>query len=156
MLMPIDNRFREKGNQHVKAEWGGPLIVTKGILHNTESAEGFVDVDHEELRGYVLYSIENSQCEILVLQSLKENCGVGRALVNAVGHAAKENSCDRVWLITTNDNIHAIRYYQKIGFELVAVHINAIAESRNLKPSIPLLGNEDIPIKHEFEFECII
>lgn len=30
---------------------------------------------------------------------------------------------------------------------------NALNVSRELKPSIPLLGDFDIPIKHEIEFE---
>jgi len=28
----------------------------------------------------------------------------------------------RVFLITTNDNLHALDFYQRRGFELVAVH----------------------------------
>ena len=94
-----------------------------------------------------------NQCEILVLQSILENQGIGSALIKAVLNKAKQAYCETVWLITTNDNIHAIRYYQKFGFELAAVHINAIEESRKLKPTIPFFGNEKIPLKHEFEFQ---
>ena len=65
---------------------------------------------------------------------------------------ARKNRCMRIWLITTNDNIHAIRFYQRFGFELKGVYINALEESRKLKSSIPLTGNEGIPLKHEFEF----
>lgn len=152
MILPINDEYRPKVNQHIADEWAGPIVITKGVAYNTSDADGFVSVTDGELTGYVLYCIRDDQCEILVLQSILENRGIGSALIKAVIDVAKSNNCVCVWLITTNDNIHAIRYYQKFGFELKAVHINALAKSRKLKPSIPLFGNEGIPLKHEFEF----
>ncbi len=70
--------------------------------------------------------------------------------------AAQKNCCKRIWLITTNDDINAIRFYQKKGFDLKAAHINAIEHSRKLKPTIPLIGMHNIPIKHELEFEILL
>lgn len=156
MIIPINSEFRPKVNQYVADEWAGPMIVTKGISHNTSDTDGFISVIDGELTGYILYEIDNGQCEILVLQSICENRGIGSALIRAVIDVAKSNHCTRVWLITTNDNIHAIRYYQKFGFELKAVHINALDESRRQKPSIPLFGSEGIPLKHEFEFDYML
>ncbi len=123
-----------------------------GAAHDTSNANGFMAMDGDTLVGYALYEIAQVQCELLVLQSIVENTGVGTALINAVIDVARAAGCVRVWLITTNDNLHAIRFYQRFGFELDAVRIGAIAESRKLKPSIPLTGCDDIPIKHEFEF----
>lgn len=156
MIIPINSEFRPKVNQYVADEWAGPMIVTKGISHNTSDTDGFISVIDGELTGYILYEIDNCECEILVLQSICENRGIGSALIRAVIDVAKSNHCTRVWLITTNDNIHAIRYYQKFGFELKAVYINALDESRRQKPSIPLFGNEGIPLKHEFEFDYML
>ena len=104
----------------------------------------------------VTYRIEGDECEIVTLNSLQERRGIGTALINAVIDVAKANSCRRLWLITTNDNTRAIRFYQRFGFSLRAVHINAMDEARKLKPSIPLVGNDDIPIQHEFEFEIML
>jgi ribosomal protein S18 acetylase RimI-like enzyme len=36
----------------------------------------------------------------------------------------------RLWLITTNDNMQALHLYRKRGFQLVAVHVNALEESK--------------------------
>ena len=69
---------------------------------------------------------------------------------------AKKNGCRRVWLITTNDNTYAIRFYQKRGFDMAAIHRNAINESRKIKPQIPLTGFDKIPILHEIEFEMML
>jgi hypothetical protein len=66
---------------------------------------------------------------------------------------AKSSDCKRLWLVTTNDITHAIRFYQRRGFDWIATHINSAESMRKLKPTIPLIGEEGIPIKHEIEFE---
>lgn len=155
-LINLDNTFRSKVNQYIKDEWGGPNMVTKGHLFNTNNLPGFVVLDGNTLFGAVLYQIENNECEIVVLFSLVESNGSGTALINAVIEKARKENCRRVWLITTNDNTHAIRFYQKKGFDLAGIHLNAIQESRKLKPQIPLYGVDNIPILHEVEFEKIL
>jgi hypothetical protein len=59
-------------------------------------------------------------------------------------------------LITTNDNTKALRFWQKRGFRLAAVHRNAVEKSRKIKPEIPLTGNDGIPIKDEIELEMAL
>lgn len=152
MIISINDEYRIKVNKIVKEEWAGPIVITKGISHDTSNYNGFVSIENDELLGYILYDIREDKCEIIVLQSLLENHGIGTELINTVINVAKENNCKCVWLITTNDNMHAIRYYQKFGFELNSVYINALDISRKMKPSIPLIGNDEIPLKHEFEF----
>ena len=73
--------------------------------------------------------------------------------IDKVIKIANENKCKRIWLITTNDNTKAIRYYQKKGFSIKDIYINSIQESRKIKPEIPLYGFDNIPILHEIEFE---
>lgn len=134
--------------------WGGHLVVSRGILHDTRTMPGFAATDNGIVAGYVLYNTEGSDCEITVLESLREKQGIGAALINAVIGTAKGAGCRRVWLTTTNSNINAIKFYQKFGFALKAVHINAMEEARKLKPQIPLEW-DGIPIAHEFEFEIV-
>ncbi|MGD8245715.1 MAG: hypothetical protein PVG25_02965 [Anaerolineae bacterium] len=59
----------------------------------------------------------------------------------------------RIWLITTNDNLAALRFYQRRGFSLVAVHPGAVDQARTLKPEIPAIGHSGIPIRDEIELE---
>ena len=148
--------YRRFIDAQIAASWAGPYIVSKGILHDTRLQDGFAALDNGAVVGYILYNMEDGDCEITVLESLHQGQGIGRALINTVIALAKEAKCRRVWLITTNDNTSAIRFYQKIGFDLCAVHINALEESRKLKPQIPLLGEDGIPIKHEFEFHVTL
>lgn len=146
--------YREFVNEQIIGSWSGPFVASKGILHDTRTHKGFTAVNEEgEVVGYILYTIVDSDCEITVLESLCKSQGIGSALINAVKKVAKEAGCTRIWLITTNDNTNAIRFYQRFGFLLCAVHIDAMDEARTLKPQIPLLGDDDIPIAHEFEFE---
>lgn len=82
-----------------------------------------------------------------------ENRGIGSALVEVVKRAAVSSGCRRLWLITTNDNMKALKYYQKRGFLLVAVHRNALEQARKLKPQIAVIGIDGIPLRDEIELE---
>lgn len=136
--------------------WGGHTIVSRGRIHKTDALFGFAAMQGEDLLGLVTYDIRDGACEIVTLDSVAENRGVGTALLSAVADHAKSRGCSRLWLITTNDNTRAIRFYQKRGFTMAALHVNAIAESRRLKPQIPLVGFDNIPILHEIEFEKML
>ena len=152
----ISERTRPLVDRQVAESWGGPYIVSKGILHDTRSHAGFAALEDGEVIGYILYNIASGDCEITVLECMRPGRGIGSALINEVLRIAREARCRRVWLITTNDNTRAIRFYQRVGFALGAVHINAMDAARRLKPQIPLTGDDGIPIQHEFEFEITL
>ena len=67
--------------------------------------------------------------------------------------ASPKREDKRLVVITTNDNIGAIRFYQKRGFDMVKLYRGALERSRKLKPQIPLIGENEIPLRHEIEFE---
>ena len=90
------------------------------------------------------------------LASFVEKIGIGSALIDSVKRVAWLQGCRRIWLITTNDNTPALRFYQRRGFSLVAVYRNAIAGSRKLKPEIPLAGVDGIPIRDEIGTGIVI
>jgi len=94
------------------------------------------------------------QCEVLTLHVTGQWHGVGTALIEAVEQLAAGHGCTRLWLITTNDNVDALRFYQRRGYELAAVHRRAVDDSRSrLKPEIPVAGAYGIPIRDEIELE---
>jgi GNAT superfamily N-acetyltransferase len=75
------------------------------------------------------------QCEILTLHADQQWHGAGTALTAAVGQLARQQGCTRLWVITTNENVDALRFYQRRGFCLVTVHRGAVDRSRaTLKP----------------------
>jgi GNAT superfamily N-acetyltransferase len=94
------------------------------------------------------------QCGILTLHAGEQWHGAGTALIEAVGQLARRHGCARMWVITTNDNVDALRFYQRRGFCLVRVHRGAVDRSRAiLKPEIPLMGAYEIPLRDEIELE---
>jgi GNAT superfamily N-acetyltransferase len=143
-------------NEILRKYWGSSRIVSRGRLYYADRLPGFIAADGNEKLGLLTYSVDGNECEITTLNSLAENQGIGTALLEAVISKARHTGCKRIHLITTNDNLNALRFYQKRGFVLVAVHRNAMQVSRGLKPEIPLTGNHSIPIRDEIELEMII
>ena len=94
--------------------------------------------------------------EILSLDSLSENRGTGTALLHQALSDARNSGLVRVSLITTNDNLHALKYYQKRGFDMVRFYHNAVEEARKIKSEIPQIGMDGIPLKHEIELEFLL
>jgi GNAT superfamily N-acetyltransferase len=159
--MPCQVRERTKEDTrwlipYMKENWGSEKIVTRNIIHNACEALGLIAVSDDKPAGIILYEIKNRECEIILLESFIEKIGIGTTLLKCVEEKAIANGCKRIWLITTNDNMKSIRFYQLRGFSLVAIHQNAIEESRKLKPEIPLIGIDGIAIKDEIELEFII
>ena len=136
-------------------QWGAEVVVAHGTIYEPHKLPGFV-VTHaaqEQPIGLITYQLQGHQCEIVTLDSLQERQGIGSALIEAVKDAARQSACERTWLITTNDNLKALRFYQKRGFTLAALHRNAIEQARQLKPQIPVIGEDGIPIRDEIELE---
>ena len=152
----ISPQTRPFVDQQIAESWAGPFVVSRETLHDTRIQPGFAAIADGEVIGYAQYNIASDNCEIIVLESMRQNQGVGSALINEVIRTAREASCRRVWLVTTNDNTHAIRFYQRFGFALGAVRLNAMDAARRLKPQIPMTGDDGIPMQHEFEFEITL
>ena len=135
-------------------EWGADFIVSRGRKIFPTRLPGFCAIGADEERiGLATYEIVAGECQMVTLHALRPYEGVGTALTEAVRFAAVSAGCQRLWLITTNDNLDALRFYQRRGFELVAVHRELRDVARRLKPSIPMLGNYGIPIRDEIELE---
>ncbi len=104
--------------------------------------------------GVVLWRIEDDELEVVAIWSLERRQGVGTKLLRAAEDEARRAGCRRAWLVSTNDNLDAIGFYQRQGWELVRLHRDAVTEGRKLKPEIAELGAYGIPIRHELEFEA--
>lgn len=139
----------------ISNHWGSNIVVVHNESFIPSNLNGYLAFEGEEIIGLITYIIQNAECEIVTLNSLVENQGIGKSLVSLVEKEAKENNCKRIWLITTNDNMRAIGFYQKIGYQLINVFPNAVERSRILKPEIPLIADNGIPIRDELEF-CLM
>ncbi len=134
--------------------WAGETVVAHGVIHRPDRLPAIVAEDERGGRvGLATYTIDSGACEIVTIDALVPGTGYGRAMVDAVTTIAREAGCSRLRLITTNDNVGALAFYRTLGFEVVAVREGAIDEARKLKPSIPWVSEDGVPITDEIELE---
>ena len=127
--------------------------MVHGEIFQADLLPGFIAKLGDDIIGLLTYNIRDNQCEVISLESLIERRGVGSTLLRAVSQVAIKNGCERLWLVTTNDNLHALGFYQRRGFILCGLRLGAVDESRMIKPSIPLVSQNGIPIRDEIELE---
>ncbi len=133
-------------------EFGGALQARRGELIDVLALPGFVAERNGRPVGVVTYRRENNDCELAFIAALDRHEGIGTALLHALLEAVA--GCDRIWLVTTNDNLEALRFYQRRGFVLSALRPGAVADSRQrLKPQISDVGDFGIPLRDELELE---
>ena len=108
--------------------------------------------DNGRVAGLLTYIIDSDRCEILTLHVDSKLLGTGSRLLAALEEIARSKGCGHLMVVTTNDNLEALRFYQRRGFFLVALHEGAVDKSRTrLKPEIPKLGDHGIPLRDELE-----
>ena len=137
----------ERINRFIEEHWFTTTMVVRGREID------MTRVDGGEIVGLATFLFYDGLCEIVSLDSLRENQGIGTALLTRVLAQARQRGCAKAVLITTNDNLRAMGFYQKRGFDMVALYRNALDVSRRLKPEIPAIGENGIPLRHEIEFE---
>ena len=153
-MRPIEPSDRLRLAGLLRAAWGSTRVATRGRLVDAATLPGFVAEDAGEWLGYTAYEIRDGELEVTAIESLTPGRGVGGALLAACVGAASAGGASRVWLITTNDNTKALRFYQRRGFVLVALRAGAVDDARRtLKPEIPELGDDQIPVRDEIELE---
>jgi len=130
-------------------------MAANGELFYPAEHDGFIAGDWD---GLITYRIDGGRCEVTLVQSLREGAGIGSALLDATVAAARETDCADVWLISTNDNLHALAWYERKGFVVADVRPGAVDRSREtLKPSIPTHNPDNgLPISDEIELSLAL
>ena len=136
--------------------WGSDVLISRGKPYKAQDLDGVLAHENGKIIGLGLYYIKNNECEIVLLETFDKNKGIGTKIIEKLTGIAKENKCNRIWLVTTNSNIDAIKFYQKRGFDISNIYINAMEEARKIKPEIPEMADNGIKIKDEIEFEIKI
>jgi GNAT superfamily N-acetyltransferase len=138
----------------VRELWGGDVVVYgDGREHRPAELPALVAETGDERAGLATYALSDEACELVTVDAFAVGAGVGGALVDAVVEAARAAGCARVRVTTTNDNLAALRLYQRHGFVLRALHPGAVDVARRRKPQISATGHDGIPIRDELELE---
>jgi GNAT superfamily N-acetyltransferase len=133
-------------------ERNSAIVARCGELVDALTRPAMVAMDDDRLVGALTYDVVDISCEILTLHTARQWAGVGTSLVVEVARLAVGFGCARYWVVTTNDNVDALRFYQRRGFRLAAVRCGAVDDTRRrLKPGIPLTGDYGIPLRDEIE-----
>ncbi len=156
IIKSIKNEDKEKIKLFIKERWNDERIVYNGKVFYPHKLKGFIALKDEEIIGLITYKEFRDLYWIISIDSLIEGKGVGTVLIEAVKNEAKNKGVRKIKIITTNDNLTALRFYQKRGFRLKKIYSNAVEKSRKIKPAIPKIGEEGIPILDEVEVEMVV
>ena len=139
--------------EHLRLAWGSTAIVSRGRVHDAARLPALVAVRGEELVGLATFYLARGSCELVTLEAFARREGIGSALLATIVRYARRRGAARLWLVTSNDNLDALRFYQRRGLRIVAVHRGAIDEARQVKPVIARVGEHGIERHDELELE---
>jgi GNAT superfamily N-acetyltransferase len=130
--------------------WGSRQIVVHDRVFDAGALPALIAGEAE---GLAIYALDENgiQAELVTLDALTPQKGIGTALIEALVQLLQERDFKALRVTTTNDNLTALRFYQRRGFRLVLVRAGAVNEARKIKPSIPLIGLDGIPLRDEIE-----
>ena len=151
LVRPLISGDRGWVRETMVRNWSSTTVARRGELIQTTDLPGYVALLGGRRTGVVLVDVRGNEFEIVAVTTSRRRKGVGRALVEQCVLEARRRECRRVWLVTTNNNIAAIAFYQRLGMDLCAFRRYAVRAARLLKPSIPLRDGAGVPIDHELE-----
>lgn len=134
--------------------WGAPEVVVHDSAFYPAALPGFIAERAGRIAGLVTFDLRPGVLEIVTINALDQFTGIGTMLIEAVRAEAKGRGCHEITLTTTNDNIAALRFYQRRGFRLTALRPGAVDRSRLRKPEIPRTGDFGIPLRDEIDLTC--
>lgn len=152
-IVAIADEHRPWLRSKVQEIWQGRYVYTRGIAHEPADLPGFLAIKDDETVGVATFHIKDAECELVTIDAFEQWAGVGSLLIEAVEEEARKRQCGRMWMVTTNDNVDGLRFYQRRGYFICDVHPGAVEENRKQDPSIPLTGNHGIDIRDEIEME---
>lgn len=135
--------------------WGGLPLVVRSKKYYPSQLDGIIAENENGIAGFLFYEICEKDCEIIVFEVFDKFKGTGTVLLDKLKDIAKYQKCFRIYLMTTNDNLDALRFYQKRGFHICGVHVDSVKISRKIKPTIGMIGDYDIPVRDEIDLEFI-
>jgi ribosomal protein S18 acetylase RimI-like enzyme len=156
-------KIREKNDKDIKIvterlieEYGFKTMITPAKEYQDLSIlDGFLAFEENKLIGQILLNYDNNDCEIVELHTKKQGVGIGTELIKKSVEKAKNKGCRRIWVSTSNDNIDALKFYQKRMFFMCKIHKNHLDKVRAKHPHIPEYGDYGILLKDQIELEMV-
>jgi ribosomal protein S18 acetylase RimI-like enzyme len=141
----------------MEKDWGGEPLLVRDKKYYPTALAGILAFDQAQNHlGFLFFEISDKTCEIVVFEIFQKLRGIGTLVLSELKDIAKQRGCDRISLMTHNDNLDALRFYQRRGFHICGIHLNSMEKIRKLKPCIPLTGDYGIPIRDEIDLEILL
>ncbi len=137
----------------IRDQWGDEVVVGHHEVMRPADLTGYVAMAGDRIVGLATFRVSSNAVELVTIDSVVPDQGLGTDLLSHVEREARNRRYRSVWLVTTNDNLHALGFYQRRGYRIVRVDPGAVDRARAMKPAIPLLGNDEIPIHDELVLE---
>ena len=138
----------------VKLFWGDPIQLMFNQTFRVAQEPAITAKKDGNIIGFISYNdFRKNAVLIMALGILPgfQGCGIGRTLVEQVENYAKSQGKQQLLVVTSNDNLPALAFYQRHGFQLFEVAPNVIAEKLGgQKP-----GFARIPIRDELRLRKI-
>jgi GNAT superfamily N-acetyltransferase len=131
--------------------WGSAVVAVHGNQFRPAELGGYIAERAGRIVGLVTYDLVGDTLEIVTLNAIERRVGIGTLLIEATASKARHSGCHDVRLTTTNDNVDALRFYQRRGFRLAELRPGAVDRSRRTKPEIPRTGDYGIPLHDEID-----
>jgi ribosomal protein S18 acetylase RimI-like enzyme len=150
-IRPVNDCDRPMLTWLVAQLWGSEVVAVHGTCLRPAELAGFIAERSRRVTGLLTYQLLGSTLEIVTLNALDRRAGIGTRLIDAAVGRARRLGCHEIRLTTTNDNVDALRFYQRRGFRLAELRTGAVDRSRRLKPGIPRVGDYGIPLRDEID-----
>jgi GNAT superfamily N-acetyltransferase len=129
-------------------EWhGGTVGLADGSVIHADDVPALVAWRGYERAGLAAYLPVGEVCELVGFVARPTGVGTGTLLLEALADLARDRGCARLEVGTTNDNLDALRFYQRRGFHLTDFHQGKMDEVRARKPEVPQIGEYGIPLR---------
>lgn len=136
--------------------WGGEPLVVRAKKYFPSQLPGIIAYNHDSIAGFLFYTITDVEIEIIVFEVFDKFKGLGSKILDKLKELARSKGIKRIFLMTNNDNIDALRFYQRRGFHICGIHLNSVELSRKIKPSIGYIGEYGIPLRDEIDLELLL
>jgi GNAT superfamily N-acetyltransferase len=150
-IRPVNEDDRPMLSWLVAELWGSEVVAVHGNMLRPAELPGFIAERPGRVAGLLTYQVVGDTLEIVTLNAIDRRAGIGTLLIEACAGTARRYGCRQIRLTTTNDNIDALRFYQRRGFRLAELRPGAVDRSRQVKPGIPRVGDYDIPLHDEID-----
>jgi GNAT superfamily N-acetyltransferase len=111
----------------LQERWGGTVVITHGTRFDAARLPALVAGDREGLATY--QKRDRVTAELITLDVRSPHQGVGTALIEALSALLTGEGVRRLFVTTTNDNLEALRFYQRRGFRFAALRQTTTAGS---------------------------